>query len=98
MNYNMSKPTKPFPTFTIGAILMVAGVGCIVGMLLSIDRVATSDIFNEMAEGMTCESLNELYVEDPEPVYQFPINGSSWWYAFVPANDAMGNEIVERCT
>ena len=72
-------------------------LGMVIGTHISIYQVSEAHVFETMAEGMTCESLIDAYQEDPEPVMGLPDDESSWWYVGIAGNDAMGNEINNRC-
>ena len=72
-------------------------LGMVIGTGASIYQISGSYIFEDMAEGMTCESLIDTYQEDPKGEYGLPTDESSWWYVGIAGNDAMGNEINNRC-
>lgn len=95
----MAKEKKSFTGIYIILIpIFCLLVGIIFGMHFGIYQIGEAHIFEDMAEGMTCEALKDTYVEDAEPVLGLPDDESSWWYVFDAANTAIGEQIIKRCT
>lgn len=83
--------------FSGTTIIILTSILCIL-IGISIYQIGEAHIFEDMAEGMTCESLREVYQEDPQVEFGLPTDESSWWYVGIVANDAMGEQINKRCT